>query len=143
MKGTPEAVPSQEILVVVKEHTNGFKESNFNIIKAILELFLALCECYAALKKPPGIFMVRAGVTLAVEKVADKKLSAVCTTLLTAFCTVRAPKIIANFAIKVIGGIKSPIPHEALLNWCTEVMKDFGASSLGNGVKSIVSWILK
>lgn len=136
-------VPSPSILVAVKAHTKGFKEVNFNVVKAIMELFLALSEAHAAAKRPPENWICRDAVALSVEKIADRKYATVAPPLLTSLCIVRAPKTVSGLAIAFIGKVKSPIPHEALLKWHQDVCVDFGAAALGQGVSAVVPWILK
>ena len=136
-------VPSPSILVAVKAHTKGFKEVNFNVVKAIMELFLALSEAHAAAKRPPENWICRDAVALSVEKIADRKYATVAPPLLTSLCIVRAPKTVSGLAIAFIGKVKSPIPHEALLKWHQDVCVDFGAAALGQGMNTVVPWILK
>ena len=136
-------VPSPAILVVVKAHTKSFKEVNFNVVKAIMELFQALCDAHATAKQPPENWICKDAVALSVEKIADRKYSTIAPPLLSSLCVVRAPKTISALAIKVIDNIKSPLPHEALLKWHIDTCVDFGASSLGSGVNTIVPWVLK
>ena len=142
MKGRQD-VPSPAILVAVKAHTKGFKEVNFNVVKAIMELFLALSEAHAAAKRPPENWICRDAVALSVEKIADRKYATVAPPLLTSLCIVSAPKTVSGLAIAFIGKVKSPIPHEALLKWHQDVCVDFGAAALGQGVNTVVPWILK
>jgi len=138
-----QSVPSPSILIAVKAHTKSFKEVNFNVVKAIMELFLALSEVHAAAKQPPENWICRDAVALSIEKVADRKYATVAQPLLTSLCVVRAPKTISSLAIASIEKVKSPIPHEALLKWHQDICVDFGVVALGNGVNTMVPWILK
>lgn len=119
------------------------KEVNFNVVKAIMELFLALSEVHATAKRPPENWICRDAVALCIEKIADRKYVTVAPPLLTSLCIVRAPKIVSGLAIALIEKVKSPIPHEALLKWHQDICVDFGAAALGNGVNTMVPWILK
>ena len=127
----------------MKAHTKGFKEVNFNVVKAIMELFLALSECHADNKQPPDNWICRDAVALSVEKIADRKYATVAPPLLTSLCVVRAPRTISGLTIALIGKVKSPIPHEALLKWHQDICIDFGAAAFGNGINAMVPWILK
>ena len=79
------------ILVLVKEHTRGFRESNFNVTKAIVELFLALCDYHEKAGVPFLDWAAADAATLATEKIADRKLSSFSKDLLSSLCTVRMP----------------------------------------------------
>jgi vacuolar-type H+-ATPase catalytic subunit A/Vma1 len=131
------------ILVLVKEHTKGFKETNVNVTKAIMQLFIALSELHASRKEPFPDWAYKDGVSLAVDKIADKKLSASSFVLLTNMCIVRLPQGVVEHAIVCVGKVKSPLGHEAFLRWSNDFFKDFGASSIGTAMKSIVSLLLK
>jgi hypothetical protein len=131
------------ILVLVKEHTKGFKETNVNVTKAIMQLFIALSEVHASRMQPFPGWAYKDGVSLAVDKIADKKLAAVSFVLLTNMCTVRLPQDVVEYAILCVGKVKSPLGHEAFLRWSKDFFNDFGASSIGTAMKSIVFWLLK
>jgi hypothetical protein len=131
------------ILVLVKEHTKGFKETNVNVSKAILQLFITLSELHASKKQPFPSWACKDGVSLAVDKIADKKLSAMSFVLLTNMCTVRLTQAVVEHAIVCVSTVKSPLGHEAFLRWSKDFFNDFGASSIGNAMKIIVSWLLK
>lgn len=131
------------ILVLVKEHTKDFKETNVNVAKAIMKLFIALSEGHAGRKQPFPGWAYKEGVFLAVDKIADKKLSPLSFVLLTNMCTVRPPQGVIEYAIVCVGKVKSPLGHEAFLRWAKDFFNDFGASSIGTSIKSVVSWLLK
>ena len=108
-----------------------------------MELFLALSECHADNKQPPDNWICRDAVALSVEKIADRKYATVAPPLLTSLCVVRAPKTVSGLTIALIGKVKSPIPHEALLKWHQDICIDFGAAAFGNGINAMAPWILK
>merc|ERR1740136_50149 len=131
------------VLVVVKEYTKNFKESNFNLAKAIMENFISVCDLCLSTKRQLEVWICNSAVTLAVGKIADKKLAAIASKLLTSLCEVQAPEIIVTLSIEVINSIKSPLPHAGLLTWSKVFCEEFGASTLGKSVPNCVKWALK
>lgn len=131
------------LLVVVKEHTRGFKETNFNVAKAIMELFSAVCNYN---EKANQIFLPWAAndaTALATEKIADKKLSAFAHSLLMELCVVVEPHVIHSTAYSVMGKIRAPVAHEEIIKWMKEFFNEFGASSIGPGINETVSFLLE
>jgi len=133
----------ENVLVVVREHTKQFKDSNFNIVKAAIELFLAVFDSYEMHSVPLQFWITRCATRIAVEKISDKKFSMTALPLLTRLCEVQTPETIVILSIEVIESIKSPLPHEGLLSWTTGFIKDFGAVSLGKSLISCFNWVLK
>ena len=128
---------------MVKGHTKGFKETNVNVTKAIMELFVALFEVHAEqLQHFPG-WACRDGVTLAIDKIADKKLSVLSCKLLSDLCCVCLPQRILEYGISCVEKVKSPLGHEAFLNWFNDFLTDFGASCVASALKSAVDWLVK
>ena len=82
-------------------------------------------------------------VNLVVDKLADKKLSAIGKGLLTNLCTVCYPKAVIVTAVQSIESVRSPVAHEECQHWFKSFCNEFGAASLGNGITEIVPWLLK
>jgi hypothetical protein len=141
-RSNSQSIPSSAILVVVKEHTKGFKESNFNVSKAIMELFITLCEIHEEKSQPLSSWISKSGAVLGVEKMSDKKLSSTCPLLLNALCVVRPPKAVTAVVISTVEKAKSPLVHEGVLTWFNNMCVEFGAGVLGNGIKSSITWVL-
>jgi hypothetical protein len=143
--GTPFDVMTDSscILSFVKEHTRGFKETNINVAKSLLELFLALCDYHEKARTPFPQWAAIDGVALSVGKIADKKLSALSKALLSALCTVQAPRsILASVAIE-IHKIKAPVAHEEVLRWFNTFCMEFGVASIGPGVHDTIIWLVE
>ena len=134
---------SPALLVAVKEHTRGFKETNINVTKAIIELFIAICEYHYRCSTPLGNQAMNDAAAVAVDKIADKKLSALAKGLLSNVCQVSPPFAVVNTVSVKVEKVKSPLPHEEAQIWFKSFCNEYGASSLGNGVKDVVGWILK
>lgn len=130
-------------LVLVKNFTKQFKDSNFNIAKASCELFLSMCNVIQENAVPMDVWMCRDAVLLSVTKIADKKFVQVAPPLLSRLCEVQLPEIITFLAIMDVESIKSPLPHEGLLNWSQTFCVEFGAHSLGKNMKKFIEWVLK
>ncbi|KAL7553180.1 hypothetical protein ACHAWF_016435 [Thalassiosira exigua] len=135
------SIPS--LFVLVRECTKSFKESNFNVAKALLELFTAISNIHAHLIKPPESYLYVPVTRFATEKIGDRKLSAAASECLYSSCTVKDPQRVLAAAVKTIGGIKSPLVHEALLDWFNKFLIDFGAAALSTGIQVSLTWVLK
>jgi len=80
---------------------------------------------------------------LAVDKISDKKLSALAKGLLTNTCLVCRPHAVVSAVAANVANAKSPLPHEECQHWFKTFSNDFGAASLGNAVKDVSEWLLK
>ena len=118
------------LVVVVKHYTKGFQESNFNLMKAIMEFFLCITQAHEEIKKKVQIWMCREAICVAIDKISDKKLGLCASSLLTSLCVVQMPGKIVSMSIQIIDNVKSPTPHEKLLSWCLETSINFGAITL-------------
>jgi len=134
---------TSSLLVVVGEHTRGFKETNVNIMKAVVHLFIALSEFHETIEKPLGSWAMKSGVAAAVSKIADKKLSSVCKSLLTELCVVSLPHTVVTEGFACLKSARSPIVHEEYLGWFMSFCDDFGAASLGSGLTDIIPFLLE
>jgi len=137
------AVDCCSLLVVVGEHTRAFKETNVNIMKAIIQLFLAISECHETIERTITPWEMKSGVGVAVSKIADKKLSTMCKSLLTEMCVVYHPHEVLLEGFRYLKGVKSPIAHEEYLGWIQIFCRDFGASSIGSGLTDLIPLLLE
>ena len=135
-----DTIPS--LFALVKTCTKSFKESNFNVAKALIDLFTTIFDIHKDLIRPPESYLYISATKVAVEKIGDRKLAAVSSTCLHAICTVKDPQRVLAVAIKTIGDVKSPLVHEALLGWFKTFCEDFGASSLSRGIQDTLTWVL-
>lgn len=131
------------ILVFVKEHTRGFKETNVNVNKSIMELFLSLCDYHEKVPHPFPKWAANDAATLATEKIADKKLSAMAKSLLMSLCLVQAPHVVHDGAFSALKNVKAPAAHEEFLKWFKMFVNEFGAASVGPGIKDTVAFLLE
>ncbi|KAL7540754.1 hypothetical protein ACHAXR_010359, partial [Thalassiosira sp. AJA248-18] len=136
-----DTIPS--LFVLVRDCTKSFKESNFNVAKALIELFTAIFDIHMQLVKAPESYLYIPATKIAVEKVGDRKLCGASSLCLHTICTVKDPQRVLAVAVKTVGDVKSPLVHEALLGWFKTFCIDFGASSLSNGMQDSLTWILK
>ena len=144
----PELVDCNEVendsnclLVVVKEHTKMFKESNFNVARGIMELFSALCDYHERSQCRFSNWAITDGTALAVEKIADKKLSALSKSLLLTFCTVYPPHDVLTSACTCAEKLRAPLAHEEFLTWMKAFCNEFGAASIGSSIQEIVPFL--
>ena len=135
------ATPS--LFVFVRDCTKGFKESNFNVARSLLDFFTTVFSVHATLEKSPNAFLYSAAIRLAVEKIGDKKLAVSSASCLFSISKVKDPQRIMTLAVKYIEGIKSPLVHEALLDWFKAFCVNFGAAVLSKCIQDILTWVLK
>lgn len=135
------SIPS--LFVVVRDCTKSFNESNFNVSKALLELFVAIFEIHTRLVKAPESFLYITATKLAVEKVGDKKLTEASSSCLHSICIVTEPHKVVDVALKVLSRVRSPLVHEAFLRWFHKFCLDFGSASLTKGIQLCLIWVLQ
>jgi len=138
---TFDTIPS--LFVLVRDTTKSFKESNFNVAKALLELFTVIFGVHSQLIRAPESYIYSPATKFAVEKIGDRKLSGASSLCLHSICTVKDPQRVLAIAVKTIGDVKSPLVHEALLGWFNQFFIDFGAASLSKGIECSLEWVLK
>lgn len=131
------------VIVFVKTHTKGFKESNFNVARAIMELLIALCSNHLAEAVQFPSWATKDGVRLAIEKVADKKLASSSKELLTCLLSVQHPSQLLPSAFAQLDGIRSPVAHESFLIWFKGAIDDFGARILASELNEIIQFLSK
>lgn len=134
---------SSSVLSLVKEHTRGFKETNINVVRSIIELFLAWCDCHQKAVSPFPRWAMGDGVELAINKIADKKLSAISKSLLSSFCIVQAPPSVLEAVQTGVEKVRSPLAHEETLKWFNTFCLEFGAACIGTGLHGTISWLLE
>ena len=130
------------ILVVVREHTRGFRETNVNIMKSIIQLFAALCEFHEALECPFPLWASDSAASVAMQKIADRKLAPNCKSMLSSLCAVSPPHLVMLAMYMSLKSIRAPLAHEETMKWVQSFCTEFGAASLGKGVGELVPWIL-
>jgi hypothetical protein len=131
------------VFFVSKEHTKLFKDSNMNIIKAIFDLFTVVLSIHVSWKRQPDKSFCSDSISLAIDKVGDKKFYENSCTLLYSLCEVCPPETILTDLIAAIDGIKAPLPRELLLQWCTGFFQSFGVKAAGNCIPIVARWIIK
>ena len=108
-----------------------------------MELFLVVSRIHYCKKKQPESGFCRDAVFVAVDKLPDKKLAEISSSLLFSLCEVCPPELILVDAISVIGATKAPLSHESLLVWCADFIKTFGVKASGISISNVASWIAK
>ena len=143
MPNSPEVLQKDSafILVLVKEHTRGFKETNVNVTKSIMELCLALCDCHEREMCPLPTWAARDMATLSCSKISDKKLSPMSKALLTAACVVQLPHLVVGQSCATMAHIKSPLSQEEFLKWMKTFAAEFGAASIGPGLSEVIIFL--
>ena len=134
---------SSAIIFLVKEFTKNFKESNFNIVKATMELMMTLCSVHARKEEPFPNWACTDIVFMCVDKITDKKLAECSLSLLSDLCTVTDPKFIVGTAFRRVLTIKAPATHESLMKWTHSFCVNFGTFLLTAELKTIISYLLE
>jgi hypothetical protein len=131
------------VLVLAKFHTKLFKDSNFNILKAAIELFVAICDLYESLNVPLGNWMCQDAASICVSKISDKKFASLAPMLLSRLCELQLPEIIFYLSILILESIKSPVSHEGMLIWTEKFCNEFGVKAIGKSLSNTVTWLSK
>ena len=133
---------SNSVLIFVKEHTKKFKESNMNVARCILELFSAVCDLHERSQCRIAKWVAVEATALAVEKVADRKLSALSKALLLSLCVVHPPQDVMVSACACAEKLRSPLAHEEFIVWMRSFCNEFGAITIGSSMKEVVAFLI-
>jgi hypothetical protein len=130
-----------------QEHTKKFKDSNFNIVKEALDTVVAAA---VTVTRPSGADRAAAAlvVSVAVDKVSDRKLKDASCAVLTAVAEMLGPAFVARRVMRLLAAAKAPAQHTEGLTWLRTSVAEFGANafpvqavvSLGN---AIISYALR
>jgi hypothetical protein len=131
------------ILLFVREQTRGFRETNVNIMKAILNLCIAICEFNESKENLLPIWAMKDISCTCVQKISDRKLLNACQQLLGATVVVSSPSLVLQSAFVELKNVKSPVAHEEFLKWFQTFCNEFGASSLGRGLSDLIPYLLE
>ena len=131
------------IFLVVREQTRGFRETNVNIMKAILNLCTAICEFNESKENLLPIWAMKEMASTCVQKISDRKLLSACQQLLFAAAVVALPSSVLQSAFVELKNVKSPVAHEEFLKWFQSFCNEFGASSLGRGISDLIPYLLE
>ena len=114
-----------------------------NVVRSIIELFLAWCDCHQKAVSPFPRWAMADGVELAINKIADKKLSAISKSLLSSFCIVQAPPSVLDAVQTGVEKVRSPVAHEETLKWFNTFCLEFGTACIGTGLQGSINWLLE
>ena len=131
------------ILLVVREQTRGFRETNVNIMKAILNMCIAICEFYETKELLLPIWAVNDIASTCVQKISDSKLLSACQQLLSVTAVASLPSSVLESAFAELKNVKSPVAHEEFLKWFQLFCNDFGPSSIGCRISYLIPYLLE
>jgi hypothetical protein len=131
------------ILLVVREQTRGFRETNVNIMKAILNLCVAICEFNESKENLLPIWAMKDVASMCVQKISDRKLLSACQQLLSAAAVVSLPFSVLQSAFVELKNVKSPVAHEEFLKWFQSFCNEFGAPSIGRAISDLIPYLLE
>lgn len=113
-------------VVVLRAKTKGFKESNFNILKAV---FGCMSNIYAAATPPFTRTAAAALVPPAALKLRDRKLAVSSGELLTGVAEAVGPRLVVRVGLKALAGAKAGLGHSEFAGWVESAVSEFGASA--------------
>jgi hypothetical protein len=134
---------TSSLLLIVGEHTRDFKDTNVNIMRSIIRLFISICEIHEAAEIPVNAWVASRGIDISVGKITDKKLADGCRQLLTGLCVVHRPTFVLTSAFARLKTIKSPLAHEEFLKWLGTFCDSFGAFSLGSTLSDVLPLLIE
>ena len=119
------AVP---LVAYIKAHNSGFKISNVNIVKAIMQVFTVAAQSVSDGQK----FSKSAGrevIKSFGDRFSDKKTLELASSLLTALCEATSPSFVIKRMKLVMEKAKAPAAHQGYLEWLKGAIGEFGASA--------------
>jgi hypothetical protein len=119
---------SDALVIYLHSKTAGFRISNINIMKAVIQT-----ACSAA-QNPGDVKFSKAAAWELIknfgDKFSDKKTKEVVDSLLTALAETTSPGFVIKRMKVVMDKTKAPLAHQHFLEWLKVTIADFGASSL-------------
>lgn len=118
---------SAPLVVYLNAKNSGFKISNANILKAVIQV-----ACSAAQHAGSVKFSKAAAWTLLNafgDKLSDKKTKDLVQSLLTALSECLGPSFIVKRMKLVMDKVKAPLGHQHYLEWLKVAVAEFGAGS--------------
>ena len=115
---------SSPLIVYLSSKTSGFKISNVNILKAVMQT-----ACQAAKHVGDVKFNRSAGWELIKQfgdKYSDKKTKELVDELLTALCTTLQPSFVVKRMKFIMDKTKAPLAHQFFLEWLRDTIKESG-----------------
>jgi hypothetical protein len=116
------------MIVVLRNHTKQFKETNVNIMKAVFALFEYVASTSSSTATLPR-HVVAAIVPPAVDKLGERNAKVVCSSLLLALSEAVGPQFVLQQQYQHIGTVKAPGVHLEALNWMAVCTTEFGVKS--------------
>lgn len=139
---TTPVLSCSSIVLIVRQRTNGFKETNVNVMKTLLNLFASVCQYHESVSQPLPDWIASDCVTLCTSKISDKKLVSTCKELLTSICVVSPIPDVIDSCFTNINSVKSPVAKEEFFKWFASFCNDFGVRSINSTLGSIVPIIV-
>lgn len=130
-------------LLLVKNNTKGFKDSNFNVMKSVMELASVVCQLHGDAELPFPEWAGNDLVSVAVEKIADKKLFSSSQSMLLDLCSVMLPSSFVEISNTKLEAVRAPVAHENFLKWLLQFCTEFGCGPLTRDLKTTVTLLLK
>ncbi len=117
------------LLSVLKQHTKSFKEVNFNVFKNLLNSLSKLLQIYSVPLSLDDKKSLAAMITVAAEKLSDRKLGESVSDMFTTAGEVAGPQFVIECSIQAAAsGFKTPISRIELLNWMGKFIDSVSAN---------------
>lgn len=118
---------SAALVVYLSAKTAGFRISNVNILKSVIE---ATCEAAkhvgeTRFSRPAAWELIRAFG----DKYSDKKTKEPVDELLTALCAAVQPSFVVKRMNHIMDKVKAPLAHQHYLEWLKAAIKDIGVGA--------------
>lgn len=125
---------NEPILRFVRITVKDWKENNFNVVKAAIEIFTNISENYNISKRAAASVLN----ATALEKLADAKLLEVYNTCIFSLCNQVTPKFVVALIVKNTSDSNKPKVVSECCVIITKIITDYGPHSVG--LKEIVDY---
>lgn len=118
---------STALIVYLSAKTAGFKISNVNILKAVMEATCAAAKHVggARFSRPAAWELIRSFG----DRYSDKKTKEPVDELLSALCNAVQPAFVLKRMCHVMDKVKAPLAHQHYLEWLKSAIKDIGVGA--------------
>lgn len=118
---------SNALITYMSSRTSGFKISNVNILKAVLQTSCQAAKNVGSVKfsRPAAWELIKQFG----DKYSDKKTKDLVDELLTALCAAIQPSFVIKRMKVIMDKSKSPLAHQFFLEWLKQAIGEYGISA--------------
>ncbi|CAM9401832.1 unnamed protein product, partial [Discosporangium mesarthrocarpum] len=119
------------LIVALSASTKGFKDSNFNVMKAAFNAITSVVQADEGKDAAKAnSAALSSALSPAVDKIGDRKLKDTVVSLLDTVSEALGPPWVIRRVVAIAGKAKAPLLHSEALAWLQSCIEDFGSGAV-------------